>query len=444
LKEVFLLKNRQLRNKFSNYFSEQNIEEAARYSKFKIRNSGKLSPLNFISLSCFSSNNLCTSTLEELSADLLLKQNINISPQALDQRFGKASVEFLKNIFLSLCKTQASNNKSKAFKKYGFSNIFLMDSTEIKLPHKLKDKYKGANKSNPAVLKINLLLEILDYSFKNTVLSSGTRNEQTFSKYIYDKLVADSLVLKDLGYFKFDDFSEIESRNSFFISRLRAGTRLFSLNPNPKYHKNGKIIKKTKYLVTTAGELGNRLKAGQTKEYEFLVGSHDNKRPFRIVLTKLDETASHKRIQMIEGRESRKEHCAKHARNSAEISGYITNLWGFDSSEIIEMYRLRWQIELLFKIFKSDFKLDKLKDLKIERIETHIYATLIRIVLLMEITKGIKDGYPQKISIRRVVKSSLGILNNFLEALKDEGRFVRLTSKLEKIIDSKIKNVPSK
>ncbi|WP_319203986.1 IS4 family transposase [uncultured Ilyobacter sp.] len=413
------MKNRQLRNKFSNHFSEQNIEEAARYSKFKIRNSGKLSPLNFISLSCFSSNNLCTSTLEELSADLLLKQNINISPQALDQRFGKASVEFLKN-------------------------IFLMDSTEIKLPHKLKDKYKGANKSNPAVLKINLLLELLDYSFKNTVLSSGTRNEQTFSKYIYDKLVTDSLVLKDLGYFKFDDFSEIESRNSFFISRLRAGTRLFSLNPNPKYHKNGKIIKKTKYLVTTAGELGNRLKAGETKEYEFLVGSHDNKRPFRIVLTKLDEMASHKRIQMIEGRERRKEHCAKHARNSAEISGYITNLWGSDSSEIIEIYRLRWQIELLFKIFKSDFKLDKLKDLKIERIETHIYATLIRIVLLMEITKGIKGGYPEKISIRRVVKSSLGILNNLLEALKDEEGFVRLTSKLEKIIDSKIKNVPSK
>ncbi len=131
--------NRQIRTKFLNYFSEKNIEQIARYSKFKIRNSGKISPLNFISLTCFSSNNLCTSSLEELSAELLLKQNINISPQALDQRFSEASVEFLKNIFLSLCKTQISN-KSKAFKNYGFSNIFLMDSTEIKLPNKLKNK----------------------------------------------------------------------------------------------------------------------------------------------------------------------------------------------------------------------------------------------------------------------------------------------------------------
>ncbi len=443
MKKVFLLGNRQIRTKFLNYFSEKNIEQIARYSKFKIRNSGKISPLNFISLTCFSSNNLCTSSLEELSAELLLKQNINISPQALDQRFSEASVEFLKNIFLSLCKTQISN-KSKAFKNYGFSNIFLMDSTEIKLPNKLKNKYKGANKSNPAVLKINLLLELLDYSFKNTVLSTGTKNEQNFSKYVYDKLVTDSLVLKDLRYFKFDDFNEIESRNSSFVSRLKAGTRLFALNPNPQYSPKGKLLKKTKYLVTNAGELGKELKAGETQEYEFLVGSHDDKRPFRVILTKLDKETSNKKVQKIEERERRNEHCAKHARSSAEITGYITNLWGFNPSEIIEIYKLRWQIELLFKIFKSDFKLDKLKDLKVERIETHIYATLIRMLLLMEITKGINGGYSKEMSIRRVIKSSLGVLTDFMETLKSKKRFMRLTSKLKKIIDSKIKKVPSK
>ncbi len=93
-----------------------------------------------------------------------------------------------------------------------------MDSTEIKLPNKLKNKYKGANKSNPAVLKINLLLELLDYSFKNTVLSTGTKNEQNFSKYVYDKLVTDSLVLKDLG-----------TLNLMTSMRLKAETALLFL-----------------------------------------------------------------------------------------------------------------------------------------------------------------------------------------------------------------------
>lgn len=160
-----------------------------------------------------------------------------------------------------------------------------MDSSEIKLPNKSKDKYKGSQFQS--TLKINLLLEILNFSIKNISLDEGIKNEMNFSKDIYKHLSIDSLVLKDLGYFKFEDFKEIEDRNSFFISRLRAGTRLFSLNPSPSYCKSGKIVEKTKYLVTNAGKLGNDLEVNETKEYDFFIG--DQKVPVRIILTKLPE-----------------------------------------------------------------------------------------------------------------------------------------------------------
>lgn len=435
------MKNRQLRKSIMSSFKEDHIEEIATASGFKIRNSGKLKPKDFLWLSCFSGHNMCHSSLEELCASLHLNKEIDISSQALDQRFKASASEFLKRIFLSLCKNR-NKTRFKAFKNWGFSKIFLMDSTEIKLSDKLKDKYKGTNSNNPAVLKINLLMELLSYSIENTTLTSGNTNENNFSKYVYDKLTLDSLVLKDLGYFKFDDFNEIESRNSFFISRLRAGTRLFTINPKPKLSKSGKILKKTKYLVTDAGELGKELSVGETKEYELLVGSHDDKRPFRIILTKLDKDISEKRLLDIEERERRAGHCAKHARDSSEISGYITNLQAFEPLEITEIYRLRWQIELLFKIFKSDFNLDKVKNVKVERIEAHIYATLIRIFLLLEVTKGITDGYSKKLSIRRIIKSSIEVLNNFLLNLRNEEAFERLFLKLEKIISSKIKKSP--
>ena len=87
-----------------------------------------------------------------------------------------------------------------------------------------------------------------------------------YSKHIHKHLSIDLLVLKDLGYFKFED------RNSFFISRLRARTRLFSLNSSPSYYKSGKIAEKIKYLVTNAGKLGNNLEVNETKEYDFLIG----------------------------------------------------------------------------------------------------------------------------------------------------------------------------
>ncbi len=48
-------------------------------------------------------------------------------------------------------------------------------------------------------------------------------------------------------------------------------------------------------------------------------------------------------------------------------------------------YRLRWQIELMFKIWKSQCHIDKVKPVKKERLECYIYAKLIRIVLSWQI-----------------------------------------------------------
>ena len=60
-------------------------------------------------------------------------------------------------------------------------------------------------------------------------------------------------------------------------------------------------------------------------------------------------------------------------------------------------------------------------------------------ILLLEITKNIYDGFPKEMSIRRVLKSSLQILDGFLNLLKCSKRFERLNSKIRKIIDKKKK-----
>ena len=101
-------------------------------------------------------------------------------------------------------------------------------------------------------------------------------------------------------------------------------------------------------------------------------------------------------------------------------------------------------MELLFQFFKSDFQLDKIKNLKIERIETHLYATLIKMILLLEITKNIYDGFPKEMSIRRVLKSSLQILDGFLKLLKYSKKFERLNNKIRNIIDKKKKVLATK
>ncbi|HDR7867440.1 MULTISPECIES: transposase [Bacillus] len=45
------------------------------------------------------------------------------------------------------------------------------------------------------------------------------------------------------------------------------------------------------------------------------------------------------------------------------------------------LYSLRWQIEILFKTWKSFFEIDECKNIKRERLECHLYGQLIGILL---------------------------------------------------------------
>jgi hypothetical protein len=62
---------------------------------------------------------------------------------------------------------------------------------------------------------------------------------------------------------------------------------------------------------------------------------------------------------------------------------YISNLPAEEvpTGHIHDLYSLRWQIELLFKTWKSFFKIDHCKEIKRERLECHLYGQLIGILL---------------------------------------------------------------
>ena len=62
---------------------------------------------------------------------------------------------------------------------------------------------------------------------------------------------------------------------------------------------------------------------------------------------------------------------------------YITNtsLEEIPTNYVHSLYSLRWQIEILFKTWKSFFEIDECKNIKKERLECHLYGQLIGILL---------------------------------------------------------------
>ncbi len=65
------------------------------------------------------------------------------------------------------------------------------------------------------------------------------------------------------------------------------------------------------------------------------------------------------------------------------INVYITNLSveNVPTEHFHNLYSLRWQIEILFKTWKSFFQIHKCKEIKKERLECHLYGQLISILL---------------------------------------------------------------
>jgi hypothetical protein len=73
-----------------------------------------------------------------------------------------------------------------------------------------------------------------------------------------------------------------------------------------------------------------------------------------------------------------------------KLISLLTNDMEFDPSEIIDIYRKRWEIELLFKQMKQNFPLKYFYGESANAIKIQIWVTLIANLLLMVMQKGLK------------------------------------------------------
>ena len=86
---------------------------------------------------------------------------------------------------------------------------------------------------------------------------------------------------------------------------------------------------------------------------------------------------------------------------------FITNIpkeWlRFD--QILLLYRVRWQIELVFKLWKSQANLDAIGNWRKDRILVHFYARLIGLVLFFALTAHLRWSFSVELSLPKAFKS---------------------------------------
>lgn len=116
-----------------------------------------------------------------------------------------------------------------------FRRIRLLDSTAFQLPNRFSDQYPGTGGSGKkASIKIQLEYNLSTGEFLNVHVGPGKNNDRQFLPYSRNSILPNDLCIRDLGYFKLTDLAFWHEQQAYFLTRIKANTTIFTLNPTVK------------------------------------------------------------------------------------------------------------------------------------------------------------------------------------------------------------------
>ncbi len=309
------------------------------------------------------------------SSEITQNHGISISKQGLDNRFNNAAVAFMRSIFEEQLSKQIQGTVNEGFLRR-FSRVRIKDGTRFDLPKRLKDYFPGyggkrASESAGCIqyefdLKTN---KILDLSF-----TSAKRTDYEDARNTMMDIEQNDLIIRDLGYFSTEVIKHIINQNAYYISRLHSKILI--------YHAK----KKTELLFS---DLYNSMQKKKLThiELQVLIG-REEKLPVRLIIDLMPDDVYKNRLLKAENEAKKKGYqVGKEYKARAHFNLLITNIPQeiTPSKQVYQLYKTRWQIELIFKIWKSTYGVNKLHPMRYERFMCLLYAKFLMILINTQI-----------------------------------------------------------
>ncbi len=356
----------QVGNKVAEFVNEDTeiIARKTRFVQRKSRLSGQIF-LQALIFAFLERADATLTTLAQVCADL----GVQISAQGLDKRITAHAVAFLEEMFARAVEKFHNQIPLPLSILQQFNGIYLTDSTIISLPDSLAQEYAGCGgNGSQASLKIQLVFELLRGNLTRITLRPGREPDQSYRDYV-DLLPKGALSITDLGYFVLDALQAIHQKGAYFLSRLRIQTGLLTPDKTPF-------------------DLLARLQQGPRRPVEFsvLMGKQAKHQiPCRLIALPVPQEVADRRRQ----KAKKKARCQGYTLGRKTLALmdwtiFVTNVPEemLSIPQIARLCPVRWQIELIFKLWKSHCGLRQFSGFRRERVLMELYGKMIGAVLI--------------------------------------------------------------
>jgi hypothetical protein len=339
-------------------------------------------------------------TVDELVVSLA-RAGVCLKAQSLEDRFTPQSAEFFRLLLTrALSRAVAAAEPTACALLRLFEGVFLLDSSLLTLPAALAELFPGCGGRNDAAscqaaLKITARYEVGAGRLEGVELNPGRRADAKTDLQTAP-LPAGSLRLADLGFFDLDVLRTYDSQRVYFISRPAANLVVYA----------GKR-RKEKLARFLARQRQDRVDAW------LWVGAGQQLSCRLVAIRAPKEVAAQRRAK---AQEAAQDHGRTASGQRLELCGWTVFLcnvprWLLKLQEVWVLYRVRWQIELLFKLWKSDGQIDASRSEQPYRVLSEVYAKLVGMVVqhwLLLSCGGAAFGKHSQRKAARAVRQQMG------------------------------------
>ena len=305
---------------------------------------------------------------------------VAITPEALQQRMTARAVAFLRDLLqTAFAKLHTGETICDDGLFTPFPRVPIADSTGFGLPECLAKEFPGAGGSgSKAGAKIQLVWDYKSQTFEHFALIPWNVPDNKYVDMVVELAQPHSLFVFDLGYFKLAAFATIVAARAYFLSRLTHQTTL------------QEVVGGRQQPLDLAHYLTHEKRA--VLEKAVVLGSHERVLA-RLIAVRMPETIVNERRRQVHAVAKQRGYTPSQAHLTLVAWNlFITNvpatIWPPQTVGIV--YALRWQVELVFKSWKSGLHLATVTTTTQYSTLCYLYGRMLLILLTSALSSPLR------------------------------------------------------